>query len=178
MRPRGIHFLSIIYIRFWTNQSIVGTTEMVLPLLCRPFMCLGLLRWICAPSAFIYYHLTARQRRYARITQGSLVNNRNKIVPKIDLCITPWSTATAAPDPSDFLTPTAEPVRKAERVDVVLSTLSRIRQCWLLDKIGWFWKFGVKLLSHYRGGSRIFPREGRLVQRGGIFRVGGRRGLT
>ena len=29
-----------------------------------------------------------------------------------------------------------------------------------------------------RGGSRIFPREGRLVQRGGIFRVGGRRGLT
>ena len=29
-----------------------------------------------------------------------------------------------------------------------------------------------------RGGSRIFPREGRLVQRGGIFRVGGRRDLT
>ena len=29
-----------------------------------------------------------------------------------------------------------------------------------------------------RGGSRIFPREGRLVQRGGIFRVIGRRGLT
>ena len=29
-----------------------------------------------------------------------------------------------------------------------------------------------------RGGSRIFPREGRLVQRGGIFRVSGRRGQT
>ena len=36
----------------------------------------------------------------------------------------------------------------------------------------YFWHTG------HRGGSRIFAREGRLVQRGGIFRVGGRRGLT
>ena len=36
--------------------------------------------------------------------------------------------------------------------------------------------FPFAILS--RGGSRIFPREGRLVQRGGIFRVGRRRGLT
>ena len=34
------------------------------------------------------------------------------------------------------------------------------------------------ILLKSRGGSRIFPREGRLAQRGGIFRVGGRRGLT
>ena len=35
-----------------------------------------------------------------------------------------------------------------------------------------------KITQVARGGFRIFPREGRLVQRGGIFRVGGRRGLT
>ena len=43
------------------------------------------------------------------------------------------------------------------------------------------WRFqfwGTLTWVPTRGGSRMFPREGRLVQRGGIFRVGGRRDLT